>query len=486
MPSLLILNNIHLGIELFGAIVFFIIGWLFAGAYRIKKDLFSFGRTLGFFSLFVWQILHSIYGGELDLMTSIFYVAGLALLCTSYAAEQLPPRPKNFTAIAGSAAFSFLSFSPKLAAGLLGLLTIFLAKRYIKDIDKLIKWLLLGFFFLAVSSLFAILYGNEEAGAAWIIEHTLKTTGFTAIAVWGWQWLSMRLREEMLIVFVGSSLFIALIVTTVFSTFFVDRLEKETLDTLSSNARVLHFYIDSLKNKSLASAQIAANTEDFASAFGEKNFADLDKVSRELILQTEQQFLIAARTSGEVVFKLNLPIKENENILKSKIGAYALEGKPANTIDYLEEGQLAVQAAAPIFYKGSIVGALITGNFIDDAFANDFKKISKLETSVFAEGRPIASTFFRPEETMTQETESDLGGGEFIGKANISKYSVIGAFLPIENIDQQSVGIVAITTTPEKLIKDSQSANRAILLVIFIVVMILILPLYRFALFISS
>ena len=486
MSSVLFLNNIHLGIELFGAIAFFGVGWLFAESFLLKKDVYSCGRALGFFLLTLWQGLHAVYDDKTALLATTFYIVGLALVLLSYVLEKMPPKPKGVLLV-GAIPIYFTSTSPLIAMGLTGLTALVLVLRYFKDIDKLIKWLAIGFIFFALSSVISAFFGDEPSLKMWIAEHLLKVAGFAAIIFWGWQWLTLRLKDEVLIVFVSASLFIALLVTTVFSAFSAKRIEAEVRDTLSSNVNVLSFYLDSLKNKALASAQIIADEEDFTSSFQENNFKDLERIARELVAKTGGQFLLVARPNGNVVFKLNLPTREGENILSKNIGADALEGRATATIDKLDGSGLAVQGAAPLFYKGRIIGGIITGTLIDEEFVNTFKKISNLEVSVFVEGSPLASTIFRKEETLETTIEAEVKrDGKLVGKMHIGKQEVLGALLSAENIKKETVGVLAVTTTPGKLLKDSQATNRTTLLIILITVTGLIIPLYRFTLFIFS
>src|SRR3990170_4557834 len=148
MLSTLLLNNIHLSVELLGGMVFIIIGWLFAEAFRIKKDIRSFGRFSGFWLLAAWQTLHAIYG-EFDTGSISFYIytAGLAIIFLSYL-EKLPARPKNIPSNYAFAGFTPLFyFFSTLSTVFLFATTAILYRRFSKDIDKLINWLLFGFAF---------------------------------------------------------------------------------------------------------------------------------------------------------------------------------------------------------------------------------------------------------------------------------------------------------------------------------------------------
>jgi len=492
MPSFLLLNNIHLGLELLGAIVFFVVAWIFFEGFFLKKDMFGIARAFGFLFLAGWQILHALsVPGAPFAFGNFLYGVSLVLILVSYGLERLPPKP-SFSAVAffPPQLYAFLhgSYMRITAPLLLFLITLVLTKRYIKDLDRQLKWLAIGFFILFVSSVF-YLFARGEPFGLWYLEHVIKIAAFLAIGLWVGFYLSSRLREKMLLVFIGTSLLITLLLTTTFSFFFLQKIASDTKDSLAVNAQVFNFYIESLRNKALASNQIMASNEDFISAIHAKDLSDVERIARELIGDTGQQFLTIAQTNGSVLFKYNFPIVSGENILTERIGQEALEGKLAVTTGWVEGEGFLIRAAAPLFDRGEIIGALISGFVLDDAFAEKFRTISKLETTVFVGNKVAASSLLKQGDFLNQPVieEKVLGKSEeFIGTANFLNQQVIGAFLPLQNIDNETVGMLSITTTPGELLQDAQATNRLTMFIIFLIVLALIIPLYRFTVFLTS
>lgn len=486
MLSTLLLNNIHLGVELLGGVIFIIIGWLFAEAFAIKRDRFSFARLLGFWLLAAWQVLHAIYGEEAAVIsiTAYIYIAGLALIFLSYL-EKLPERPGDhrFRNLAAGLTVPAFIFSAAGTALLLGT-AFFLYKRFIKDIDKLIKWLFYGFAFLALASLISS-FTSAPFGAFWLVEHALKIIGLVALLIWAWQWLSLRIKEEVLIVFIGASLFIALVVTTAFSTIFVKRLGTETRNSLASSAKVLDFYVENLKNGALAASQITAGNADFASAAKAGDIGDLTKIGGELLEETGEQFLVVAKKNGAVNFKLNATLESGENILSERIGANALEGRPAVAISGSAEG-LSVRAAAPIFDRGAIIGAAILGTRLDKEFAENLKKISGFETVVWAAGKTLAATIALPDEAISKSMQQLSAAKESTLTIRVRGEEILGSSLSLLDVEGKLAGNLLLTTSPGSLIQESQRSNRLTLLVAIIIIFSLIVPLYRFTMFLTQ
>lgn len=483
MSNFLIFNNVHLGLELLGAIIFFIITWLFFEGYLIKRDIFSLGRFLGFLLLSIGQILHSVYSSDLNWLP-IIYMLGLLVLILNYGLEKLPPRPTHF-------AFSPLIFFPHKPVVYLVLnfvLLLILIKKYFKDIEKLLKPLIVGFLFLTLSSLVP-LFGNDSAfNLHWILEHALKLVGFLGAGFWAWRLLSLRMREEALLVFIGASLFITLLVTTTFSTIFLKRIEGEVKFNLASSAKIFNFYVESFKNKALAESQIIAQDENFVSAFRAKDIADLEKISKELIAERSLRFLTVAENNGNVLFKLNFPIVSNENILIEKIGKEALEGRVAVTIEESASEGFSIRAGVPIFDREQIIGALIAGYLLDNSFIQDFKNISAFENSIFVGGKVIASSIFNIGDRLDEPhiNESIEQGKEFVGTARFFDEEVLGIFSPLTNLDNRVIAMLVLTTTPGELLDEAEATNRLTLFIMFLIVIALIIPLYRFTVFLMS
>ena len=86
MSLYFITNNLHFALELVGALVFFVMGWLAFDAYVVNKHSSSFMRVLGFCLIGVWQVSHAFsFTGDLINFIGLFiYLAGLLLLFSGF------------------------------------------------------------------------------------------------------------------------------------------------------------------------------------------------------------------------------------------------------------------------------------------------------------------------------------------------------------------------------------------------------------------
>ncbi len=479
MSNLLVLNNLHLGVDLLGAIVFFIIALLFFQAYEIKKDFFSLVRTIGFGILSLWQVFSALGGSSSVIVTLglIIYCVGLICVLLSYAIEKLPERP--MFAMAALPLFNITTHFNLLPTIFLVIITALFIRQYYADINKLLKWMIVGFLFLSAASFVANFTAAGSFDMLWILEYLLKLAAFIALLVWVWKFLSFRMREEMLIAFVFNGLIMALLIITTFSTFFLKSLEDQTLTKLGSNEQLFSFYIDSLENKALSTSQIIGNNVDFAAAANAHDTVDLERIGNELTQTGGTDFFIVAARDGSVFYKNNFPIASGENMIRQSVGQDALEGKSNVTIDDEGTEGLSIRAASPILYNGKIVGAVMTGYLLNKNFAESVKKIVGFETSLFIKQKAIASSILLPGTVVARSQEEFRGTTQFAGETTIADFS------NIKNHEGETVAAVAFSTTPGTLLQSAQSTSASTMLIITLVILGLILPLYRFTVYIT-
>jgi hypothetical protein len=486
MSVILLLYNLHLGIELLGAIVFFIAAWLFFEAGMLKRDVFSFARAMGFLLVSSWHVFHASYGdrGEYSLAGTIFYLAGLGLVLGTYGFEKLPPRPQRPKGAGTAAVFSLGGVSiamPHVFAGMLATIAVVLFRRYAKDIDRHLKWLVIGFFFLAAAAALAAVIANpQEAIPLWAAERTLALLGFVAVGLWVWQFISLRIRQEALIVFISVSLFISLLVTTIFSTVLLRQAETDVRRSLEASVRLFGFYFSSLENKALAAAQILGTTEPVIEEIKERDWAMLHLGSASLLEASGQDFIVVADALGRILWKANSVTAGLENALAEEIVAEALEGRPSVTVDMKSPEGPAIRAASRIIADGAVIGVVIVGTRLDEQFVSAFRSTSRFETTLAAGGRILASTTFAPNAVIDAPDESG------VKTVRVGGQDVIGAFKPVLDRAGNHVGTVAITTTPGRLIQDAQAMNFVTIVVTFLITISLVIPLYRFTVFLTS
>jgi hypothetical protein len=485
-------NNLHFALEFFGAIVLFVLAWLAFDAYLIKKEFKTLSRALGFLFFAFWFTIHSlnITNDSVLFFAVIGYLLGLLFIFLNLYWEK-PPIPSKFEAVLIlPAAVSILWQVHILATILLIAITISAIKRYQREIMKSLKPFWIAFSLLALASILAIFNSKTGTqGFSWIGEHVFKFIGFGFLGYWGWQYLKLRIKEEMLLIFVGMALFIAVIVTFTFSAILLKNMESETKANLISNVKVLNYTLSRMKNETLSNAQIFAKDEEIENSLEEKDFGKLEEKSQQLMAEKSMDFFTIADEKGEVILRAHSVTAKGDNIKEEKAGGEALQGNSYVTIEPTLTEKFSIRGAAPIYNsENNLIGAVITGFIIDNAFADQIKKTTGLEATIYKEDTVQATTIFDPvgktrnvgtKQTDVKVVETVLQEGQGITtRTMILSRPYLAAYLPLKNTEGEIIGMFQASRLQIELFETAATANRLTLLVTIIIVIMALMPAY--------
>src|SRR3989338_7548371 len=212
MTFFALLNNVHFAIAMLGAIAFGMVGWLAVDAFLVTRDFKTISRGIGFFLLSVASILHaSQFEGDVARYLEYgIYIVGLLFVIANLIAESPVDRPE----------FKAILVLPPIAGALMLLngavfagyaIIAFLAyKQYRKEFKYALLPFIIAFVLLALSALIPLVYSDANMlSVSWICEHLLMVVGYFSLGVWVWSYLQLRIREELLLVLIGTTLFMA-------------------------------------------------------------------------------------------------------------------------------------------------------------------------------------------------------------------------------------------------------------------------------------
>jgi len=489
------LNNFHFAFEFLGGITLFSLSWLAFDAFLIKKEFKTLARSLGFFLFAFWLVVHSLNITQdfIVLFASISYILGLFLILFNLYFEKPPAKPKFEAILILPAAATILWPVNILATPLLFLIVAISLKRYKEENLKSLEPFWISFSLLSLASILAIL--NTKTGSQssdWILEHLLKLTGFTFLAFWGWQYLKLRLKEELLLVFVGMALLVSMIVTFTFSAILLKNMEDETKTNLISNVKVLDYSFLRMENETLSNAQVLAENKEIREAIVNKDFATLETLSQQLMTEKSMTFLTIADKDGEVILRAHSVTAKGDNIKEEKAGREALTGKYYVTIEPTQTEKFSIRGAAPIYdLKNNLIGALITGFIIDNAFTDQIKKNTGLEATIYKGDTVQATTIFDPEEKTrnvgARQTNSKViqqvlkeGRGITLGTTIFSRPYLV-AYLPLKNTEGEIIGMFQASRLQTEIVQTATELSRLTLFITLIIVTMALIPAYLVA-----
>jgi len=491
-------NNFHFALEFFGAIILFVLAWLALEAYLIKREFKTLSRALGFLLFAVWLIVHSLnLANDLVLILAASgYLLGLLFILLNLYWERPPELPNHikFEAVLILPAIAILLWQAYiLATILLFLIAILAIKRYRGELKKSLKPFWTAFCLLTLSSFLAVFNiktGTQEL--SWIFEHIFKFGGFVFLGYWGWQYLKLRIKEEMLLIFIGMALFISVIVTFTFSAILLSNMENETKVNLISNVKVLDYTFSRMKKESLSNAQLFAGDEGIRDNLEKENFAELEEKSQKLMLEKTMGFLTIADENGEVILRAHSITAKGDNIKEEKAGSEALIGNPYVTIEANAAEKFSIRGAAPIYdSQDNIIGIVITGFIIDNAFTDQIKKSTGLEVTVYKGDIVQATSIFDPvgrtrnigaKQTDPKVTKQVLQQGQGItGRTMIFSRPYLAAYFPLQNTEGEIIGMIRASRLQIELSETAVATNYLTLSITITIVVIMLMPAYWLA-----
>lgn len=507
MSFFFILNNLHFTVEVLGVLVFFLVSWLAFDAWRIRSDFLTASRGVGFMFMAGGALVHAVsLEGDLMLYTGgVLYIFGLLFVVLNMIMEAPVARPE-FKAGVLLPAFSgvVLGFG---SLHLLGHAAVaFLAfRQYKKEFKKMLVPFWLGFMGLTLSSAVSFYAKTDLFNAYWILEHLFKLLGFAGISVWVWQYLRTRIKEELLIIFVGFSLFMAVIISLTFSSILINRIENSVMLNLRTDVKVLDYAMRNLGMRSTAEAELATRYSGLADMIIKNKFEELTSFSQDFKRGRNLDILSVVNSEGDILVREGNVILSKENIFYDSSFKSALEGRVAFSVgkgggepfNSVQGRDFSIRAYAPVFgvpapkrVSGTppVVGVVIAGFNLDNAFVDDVKKITGLDSSIFEKDMRTATTLFSPDGRRRligmQETDKTVlekvfkEGSSVAGRTVINSRPAIAAFLPIKNAGGETVGMIASSRYEQEVFKTAESTNHITLLITVIIMVILTLPIY--------
>ncbi|MDO8521376.1 MAG: cache domain-containing protein [bacterium] len=492
-----IINNLHFTVELIGALCFLVMAWLAADAYIAGKQARQLWRVLGFCSLGVAQLLHTfnISNDLLGIGGGTLVIFGLLLIIVSFFTG---PKIASFSygnnasntqkspALLFIPAFSSVAVYFDILAAVAFSLIAFLSIRQMqKEFDRSQKYFWMGFFALALGVLAALFWKGTNG---FIVEHMFRLVGFSLLSMWVWQYLKLRLRESVVLIFISLTLFIATIVTLAFSTILMSKIEAETRTSLSIDTRVIDLAVDGLREEARVKAALLSEEGDMTNALKEKNSAKLEGLLTDALDREKLGFLLVTDVSGTVLLRAHALSRYGDSLANESAVASALIGEPKTVIESSPVEQFSIRAATPLLDDGEIVGVLVAGYPLDNVFADRMKKVTGLEMSVYEGEKVVATTALATDGRTRLSGISVLdkgvvstvlvNGKETIAHVELRGEQFLASYVPLMNGEGEVIGMLSASKPQQEIIALANATNRLTLISVMTLLLILALPLY--------
>lgn len=416
--SLLFSYATHYVLSLFVTFVLFSVGLIFIDAFLLeRKNKLLFLRGISFFALSIAFALNSplLEHAISSFASQAFMVLGSAGILASVVFEPLLHAPSATQRKLIALAFPFAAFSvatiPLIAILFFAIALVYM-RRVIECREKDKRILVLIFFlfsfdaFLQFSGYWSTstnAYVSQlvsQFGVIWNVQHILQLCAAMALAIWAWGYIRFRLRLQLFVQSLALSLFFFLSTTLFFSYVLIHNLELDAQEHMRTNVQTLEYAMSSLKDKTRVQAQMIASDTDMLSAVESDDKEKLYAKGLQYFTTYNMNTLIIASNEGNVLVRVEDNEVTNDSVNANPVFEAALKGERITTTIYHDVQpvpELYILAGSPIYDNTSqIVGAVLAGFTIDNAFVDGVKDAVGMDVSVFGKTQRIATTFLAP------------------------------------------------------------------------------------------
>ena len=489
MSFYFIANNLHFALELIGALIFFVMAWLSVDAYLVSRHYSTVMKILGFTFVGVWQVIYAFnFGGDLVNFIGFFiFLIGLVLLISSFLTS---PSLAAVSAIVLIPSFiNTVSFLEIFAIVLLGIISFLVYRQSTKEFNVSLKPLYFGFSFLTVAALAQTFTGAQSSDSIfWYVTFIFELIGFISFTFWVWQYLKLRVRESLVLIFISMTLFIATIVTLAFSTILISKIEQETRDNLLINSKVFDFSVQNLTQEAQAEAKLVSADVSVINSLSDNNIPLLQTTLTSYLDSEKLGFLLTIDKNGIVLMRAHSPLEHGDSIVTERAVEEALIGNNFSTIEFSQAEKFSIRASSPVYKNGKIVGAVLAGFPLDNVMVDRIKKITGLGTTLYQDDMAIATTTLGedgrsrltgfPIEDASVKDNVLFRGENTTARVLIKNIPYLASYLPIKNGDGKIVGMFSASKPQADIITMANATNRLTLITVTVLLLLLAFPIF--------
>jgi hypothetical protein len=540
MWYLFFLQNIHFSLNVFAALVTFAVGWLYLDAWQLKKSMPVGLRVVGFFLLAFSFLIHAtnvestlMPVGFLSetLQNQLMYIVtipGYVIIIISLLLDPIQPKPAGHSLeetlgqitpvqpapsepAPGLPALGFVANTGMIMAPFLsGLAGGLYWHRATTGLERHLRPVAMSFFLIGLSGLLSIPLHFPQSmnvdvfrfldtfGPLWIASHVFFLIGIILLCRWVFGYLLKRFETQLFMLFTIIVVCIYLLTAVTFTALLVGSLKKESLSQLETNTKVLAFAIESKRLGTVSDAEVVSIDARVIDALVAKDRRPLADLLGQFVRLKKQNHLAVVNASGQVIALGEDTEQFGQSLAENPLVKHALSGKSSASVVTREGAttpEIGVWGVAPIRREGAIIGAVVLGSSLDNAFLDGIKKATGLEASLYASNTLSATTMVasdgvtRPigiqDQNLKVLTEV-TGGNSFSGAVTLLNRPYFSAYLPLQDADNNFIGMLMVARPQSSVLVTAGKSIQMTFLVTVALLVLSVVPAYMIARYISK
>ncbi len=489
MSLYFLINNLHFAFGMIGAIVLVMAAWLTFDSYKVEKVSPVLFRLIGILCFSVWQILYS-----LDIKSDVFLyfgytllIIGLALIVISF----IQTKQLAASAVVVIPAFTLYAQQLSIISTVLFFAVAYLAfRQWKREYNK--TWIPFAVAFL----LFGVTYflnifdsGTDQMSLLYILSNLAEFVGVVFLGIWIWQYMRLRISESVVMLLIGITFIMSTVVTLAFSTILINRVITETSNNLLTDVKVLDFSINGMREEALIKAQLVSEESSIATAISKNDFYFLDQISGLLLEKYKLGFLIITDKDGSVLARGHALSKKGDSLAGERAFEEAVLKNNMVTVEDSSAEGFSIRAGAPIYDKNNkVIGTAIVGFPLDNALADNMKRLTGLEMFIYKGDTAVAGTALDTDgrtrlvgnkiDNLDVKNSVLMDGKIITGSTKIYGTVFQAGYFPLLNGDDKIVGMLSVAKPQQDIVNIANATNRLTLTTVLLILLVLIFPIY--------
>ena len=325
-------------------------------------------------------------------------------------------------------------------------------------------------------------------GWVWIAEQAILAVVVGVVFGWVWQYLLKRLEVQLFMIYVATVLITFLVITVAFTGLLVRNVQDETLARLQTDVHVLEYALESKLAVMLADAQTLAGNTHIQTAIETEDAKTLRDDVEQYLLNKTEAMMVVVDSNGRVLARGEDRDKIGDSLSDNSLVKKALSGESTASVvvgSGVQAPRVWVRAAAPVMVGDTILGAVLTGVVLDNAFVDGVKKATNLEASVYSDnvlsattlyGADGVSRYLGTEENDERVSAKILSKEAYVGGVRLYNSDYFGVYQPLLNSEDAVVGMLFVGTPQEGVFRTAGRSIELTFLIAIGLIMVSIVP----------
>lgn len=441
---------------------------------------------------------------------------GLELGPTQPAVEKAHTRPKrwklNLDPTAGflmTSAIPLASIQAVLPVGALMVAAMYW-RRATTGLERHLKPIAIAFALLGIFEILAVthLYSGSSNiviqqltsffGPLWMAEQIFLVLSIVVLGRWVWQYLIRRIQSQLFMIITSFTVIVFLVSTVSFTFLLFRNVSESSLGNLETAVNVLNYALRGKQAETLAAAKQVASSSNIISSVQNKSHDELNAALGSYLKNNSYTSLLVTTEVGQVLWRADDPDRWGDSISSDpllKRTAFGFEGSSVTTRESVLAPVVEIRSASPIINNGIVVGAVIVGIAIDNAFVDGIKKDTGLDVSVYSGNTRSSTTFVdsdgktrligvKEESAAIKKTVLE-DSQTYKGSLSILNVPVLAVFTPLNDIDNTTVGMLFAGQTQLALLEAAGRSIELTFVLAIILLVVAIIPTYLISRYIS-